>query len=138
VRSVAQIGADSVESADSRPVAVAPRDTFAPAAPRDVVVVLVPATPDVRAQLELSWGISTETDLAGYIVYRSEADGGQPSGRWARLHRELLLVPAFRDTSVEAGRRYFYRVTAMDRAGNESQPSAAVGESVPSSGPARR
>ena len=137
VRSVAQVQAESVESADSAPVVVTPRDIFPPAAPRDLVVVVVPATPEVAAHLELSWGISTETDLAGYNVYRSESEGS-PSSRGERLNKELLLTPTFRDTSVQAGRRYFYRVTAVDRAGNESPPSAVVAETVPPAGPARQ
>lgn len=127
VRSVAQHGADAVESADSAAVNVAPRDTFPPASPKDVVIVVVPATPESPAQIELSWAISNETDLAGYHVYRSE---GQDT-RGERINRELLLVPAFRDTSVAVGRRYTYRVTAVDRVGNESPPSAPVAAEVP-------
>jgi fibronectin type 3 domain-containing protein len=41
-----------------------------------------------------------------------------------------LLAPAYRDTSVEPGRRYWYSVTAVDRAGNESDASAAVAVDV--------
>lgn len=137
VRSVAQVQAESVESADSAPVVVAPRDIFPPAAPRDLVVVVVPATAEAPAHLELSWGINLETDLAGYNVYRSETPGS-PAGRGERLNKELLLTPTFRDTSVQAGRRYFYRVTAVDRAGNESSPSVSVAETVPPAGPARQ
>lgn len=133
VRSVAQVQAESVESADSAPVVVTPRDIFPPAAPRDLVVVVVPAAPEAPAHLELSWGINLEMDLAGYNVYRSEAEGS-PASRGERLNKELLLTPTFRDTSVQAGRRYFYRVTAVDRAGNESQPSVAVAEAVPPAG----
>jgi hypothetical protein len=39
---------------------------------------------------------------------------------------ELLLAPAHRDTSVEPGHRYWYSVTAVDRAGNESEANAAI------------
>lgn len=133
VRSVAQADADSVESADCVPVQVTPRDTFPPESPRDLVVVVVPATAEAPAQLELSWAISTETDLAGYNIYRSESESA-PAGRGERLNRELLPTPTFRDMSVQPGRRYFYRVTAVDRAGNESLPSAAASESVPPGG----
>jgi hypothetical protein len=125
VRSVAQYAAESVESADSEPVVVAPRDTFAPAAPVNLVAVVVMATPDAPPHIELSWGISPEPDVAGYTVYRW--DGTQE----AKITRELLLTPTFRDTSVTPGRRYTYRVTASDRAGNESARSEPVTESVP-------
>lgn len=126
VRGVAQMGAESVESADSEPVIVIPRDTFAPAAPVNVVAVVVTATPEAPAHIELSWGISAEADVAGYSVYRSDGTGE------AKITQELLLTPTFRDTSVTPGRRYTYRVTASDRSGNESARSEPVTESVPS------
>ena len=71
---------------------------------------------------DLSWAINLETDLAGYRVYRSE----QESTRGQVLNPELLPTPAIRDTSVEPGHRYWYTVTAVDHAGNESAPSAPV------------
>jgi len=98
-----------------------------PAAPANLVVVLVPATSESPAAIELSWSISPETDVAGYHVYRSEQEG--PPGE--RLNPELLLVPAFRDTSVMEGHRYYYTVAAVDRAGNESPRSAPVTVEVP-------
>jgi hypothetical protein len=131
VRSVAQYEFDSVESADSQPAVVTPRDTFPPAAPQRLVVILVPPTPGTAAHLELSWGISLETDLAGYHVYRSEQEITGTPGSGERLNRELLLSPTFRDMSVLPGRRYTYRVTAVDRAGNESPLSTAASEEVP-------
>ncbi len=126
VRSVGGAGPEPVESGDSPPVVVVPRDTFPPAPPVNLVAVFVPATAASPAAIELSWGISAELDLAGYHVYRS--DGTED----VKLSTELLLAPTFRDTSVAPGRRYSYRVTATDRAGNESQPSAPVSEAVPS------
>jgi hypothetical protein len=130
VRSVAQQELDSVESADSDAVVVAPRDIFPPAPPGNLVVVPVPATPETPPQLELSWSISPETDLAGYNVYRSGEEGAPP----ARLNQELLLVPTFRDSSVSPGRRYTYAVTAVDRAGNESAHSAPASAEAPAAG----
>ena len=127
VRSVLQYEADSAESSDSKPVVVTPRDIFPPAAPKGVVAVLVPATPETPAQIELSWGISLEADWAGYHVNRSE----QTDTAGERLTRQLLLTPTFRDMSALPGRRYTYRVTALDRAGNESPPSDAVAAEVP-------
>ncbi len=129
VRSVAQYDADSVESADSQPVVVSPRDIFPPAAPKGLVAVVVPAMANEPAYIELSWAISPETDLAGYHVYRSE----QPDTAGERLTQELLPAPTFRDMSVVPGRRYYYRVTAVDRAGNESPRSDPVSSELPPS-----
>jgi hypothetical protein len=127
VRSVAQFGDALVESADSPPVAVTPRDIFPPAAPLNVEVSVTPATQQAAASVELSWAISPETDLAGYFVYRSDAEE-QPG---ERISTDMLPSPTFRDISVLPGRRYFYRVSAVDRAGNESPRSAAVQADVP-------
>jgi len=130
VRSVAQYPDASIESSDSNLAAVTPRDTFPPAAPQELIVVLVPAQADAPAHLELSWAISPETDVAGYNVYRSE----QESTQGARLNADLLLTPAFRDMNTQPGHRYFYTVTAVDRAGNESPASAAASGGVPAAG----
>ena len=127
VRSVAQYGADSLESADSAPLILTSRDTFPPAAPQGLEGLYIPATNQQLADIELSWAISPEPDLAGYNVYRSEQSG--TAGQ--RVNRDLLPSPTFRDTSVVAGRRYFYQVTAVDRAGNESPFSGEVSAEVP-------
>ena len=74
--------------------------------------------------------VSPEADLAGYHVYRSEQRGTEVSPM-ERLTREWLLTPTFRDISIEPGRRYLYRVSAVDRAGNESPLSITVSAEVP-------
>jgi hypothetical protein len=127
VRSVAQIGADLVESADSAPAIVTPRDTFPPAAPRGLEVAMILATPQAPAYVELSWAISSEADLAGYYVYRSDAEDTPGE----RINSDILPSSAFRDISIAPGKRYFYRVSAVDRAGNESPKSSAVQTEVP-------
>jgi fibronectin type 3 domain-containing protein len=122
IRSVIQAENNSLESPDSQPLTVTPHDTFPPAAPQGLVAALLPgATPGAFVG-DLSWSISLETDLAGYRVYRSE----QESTRGPLLNPDLLPTPAFRDTSVQPGHRYWYTVTAVDHAGNESPPSAPV------------
>jgi hypothetical protein len=127
VRSVAQFESESVESGDSNLVVVSPRDVFPPAPPRDLVAVILPATAQAAGQVELSWSISAEPDIAGYNIYRSEAGG---AGR-QRLNRDLLLTPVFHDMSAVPGRSYTYTVTAVSRAGNESELSAAVSAAMP-------
>ncbi len=122
VRSVVLVEGNALESSDSAPAIVSARDTFPPAAPQNLTaVVLSGATPD-SVVVDLSWSINLETDLAGYRVYRSE----QQDTRGVPITTELLLAPAYRDTSVQPGHRYWYSVTALDHAGNESEASAAV------------
>ena len=127
LRSVSQYEAAAVESADSRLFVLTPRDTFPPAAPQNLLAVAVPTTPQVPAHLEFSWEISPEPDVVGYNIYRGEPGAAAKQ----KLNPALLLTPAFRDMSAVPGRVYSYEVTAVDRAGNESQPSATVSASLP-------
>ncbi len=122
VRSAELIEGKEIESEDSTPVAVKPADIFPPAAPQGVTAAVLPGPRPDTVQVELSWSINSETDLAGYYVYRSEQEGT----RGTRITPELLPAPAIRDTSVQPGHRYWYTVTALDRAGNESAPSTPL------------
>ena len=121
VRSVVLAAGNLLESTDSLPAMLTPKDTFPPAPPQGLVaVVLTP--PGAPPEADLSWSMNAETDLAGYHVYRSE----QQDTRGQNVTSDLLLTPTYRDRSVVPGHRYWYRVTAVDRAGNESPPSAAA------------
>jgi hypothetical protein len=122
VRSVIQVEGQELESSDSQPVTITPRDTFPPAAPQGLVAALLPGAAPGTVLVELSWSINLETDLAGYRVYRSEQEGAPGQ----LLSTDLLPTPAVGDTSVQPGHRYWYKVTAVDRAGNESGSGAPV------------
>ena len=126
VRSAVLVADHPLESGDSPPAIVTPRDTFPPAAPQNVVAAILPGAMAGSVVVDLSWSINLETDLAGYRVYRSE----QQDTKGALIAPDLLLAPTYRDTSVEPGRRYWYSVTAVDHAGNESEASSAVAVDV--------
>jgi hypothetical protein len=131
VRSVS-LGGHALElrSNVSLPVTVAMRDIFPPHAPSGLEAVPGGATAADRS-IDLSWTPNTEDDLAGYIVYRQEIDSkGVAAGTVTRLNATLVVGPAYRDLTAIAGRRYAYRVTAIDTAGNESAPSADVQETL--------
>ncbi len=127
VRSVVNAGGGQLESSDSRPVIVTAKDTFPPAAPQNVVAAVLPGLATGTSVVDLSWTINIETDLAGYRIYRSEREGE----RGQLLTADLLPTPAYRDTAVNSSRRYWYTVTALDRAGNESAPSTPSLVEVP-------
>ncbi len=121
VRSVIAAGGKSVESANSTPVIIKPRDIFPPSAPQGLTAAVI-TNASSALEVDLSWSMNSETDLGGYRVYRSEEQGT----RGDLLTQEILLSPAYRDTSVQRGRRYWYTVTAVDRNGNESASSDSV------------
>jgi hypothetical protein len=128
VRSVTTAGGIELESSDSDPLILKPADTFPPSVPQGIVAAAVenPESTPPAQEIDVSWSLNAEQDLAGYRVYRSETEGEKGS----LVTQELLLSPAYRDTSVASGHRYWYSVTAVDLSGNESAPAPQVAADV--------
>ena len=126
IRTIILENGTPVESSDSGPAIVSPRDIFPPAVPQDLVAAVIVGSPTNALEVNLSWSINTEPDLAGYRVYRSE----QKDMPGQLVTPDLLPSPAYRDTSVQPGHTYWYSVTAVDRSGNESAPCAPVAAEV--------
>lgn len=70
----------------------------------------------------LDWTDSTESDLAGYRVYRSAFAGGP----YSALQGGLQTPSFFLDPTVINDSTYYYVVTAEDSSGNESLESSEV------------
>ena len=86
-------------------------------------------TPAPAAQhtVQLNWNASTSA-VVGYRVYRCES-----SGTWyTPLTGEAFDGLTYADTSVASGATYYYVVTAIDAAGDESAHSNQVKAVVPS------
>jgi hypothetical protein len=122
VRSVTRPEGNPLESSDSTPAVVTPRDIFPPATPQGLTAAVIVVPPTNAPEVDLSWSINAEPDLAGYRVYRSE----QQDTPGQLVTPDLLLSPSYRDNSVQPGHRYWYTVTAVDRSGNESAPTAPL------------
>jgi hypothetical protein len=119
-------GGEPVESLNSNAVAASPVDIFKPSAPTGVGVAPSPSI----ARISVFFAANPERDVAGYNVYRSE-DAGLPKERWTKLNKALLDRTTFQDDAVKSGAKYFYYVTAVDAAGNESAPSDVASETAP-------
>ena len=88
-----------------------------------VTLVLSPAT---SGTVTLNWLANTESDLAGYKIYRGTASGGYGSpiailGSTSTSHTISTL---------QSGTTYFFVITAYDTAGNESSYSNEVSKSI--------
>ena len=110
----------SAESLASPMLAVTPRDTFAPGAPQNFNVVVA------SGSVVLLWAAPSDSDVAGYRVYRRESGIAD----WKPLTPALLEGLSHRDSTAQAGRKYEYRVSAVDRHGNEG-PHAESSAEIP-------
>lgn len=104
-----------VESAPAGAAEIDYRDLFAPPTPKGLVALAE------TGRVRLVWEKSEAPDLAGYRVYRARQEGGfEPLTPKPIADRELV------DSNLVTGSLYRYRVTAVDRNGNESEPSETV------------
>ena len=103
------------EGPASAPLDVSPADRTPPGRPEGVV-----ATAGNDSVLVV-WRLSPEPDVAGYHVERAQ----DARGPYARLTPRLVPVaqPSYVDTTATGGVQYYYRIVAVDRSGNESEPS---------------
>ena len=71
----------------------------------------------------LTWNKAAAADLAGYTIYRSDSplSGYEPAGKTEFNN----FIDA--DSNLVNGKQYFYRITAVDFAGNESEKTQAEG-----------
>ena len=97
---------------------IGPVDTEPPAAPTGLT-----STALSPSQISLDWNDNTESDLANYIVYRSQNPGFTPSDN-------LLIAEStssdYVDGDLTADTTYYYKVTAVDEWMNEGDPSNEV------------
>jgi hypothetical protein len=112
------------------------RDLFPPAIPTGLDAILgsaiTPGDPTPHPTIDLSWEPDTDTDLAGYILYRQPlTTAGEAAVSFIRLNPAPLPGPSFRDLTAVPGQPYAYRVTAIDQSGNESSPSRSIQETIP-------
>jgi fibronectin type 3 domain-containing protein len=118
-----------IRSTTSAPITLTLRDTFPPAIPTGLVAIpnqQPTASNQQPPSIDLSWEPNTETDLAGYYVYRKAS-----SGPATRLNPAPLPGPAYRDITAVPGQHYTYTVTAIDTSGNESPPTPELEQTLP-------
>jgi hypothetical protein len=111
----------------SAPVEIETRNTFPPAVPTGLAAVGTAGEDGKGPAIDLNWQPNTEPDLAGYVVYRHEADG-----EWQRISAAQPVVgSAFHDANVTAGHTYRYAVSSIDQEGHESAKSKDAEETAP-------
>lgn len=88
-----------------------------------------PATPSnfsangLAQQVAISWSANTESDLAGYNLYRS---ANATTGFTLVNTTGLIIDTSYQDSNLEDSTTYHYRLSAVDQSGNESATTATV------------
>jgi len=113
-----------IEGEDSPPVRVVAHDIFPPNVPAGLQAAY--SGQGQKPFIDLIWAPVTNSDLAGYNVYRSEANGSA-----IKLNSELVKSPSYRDGTVTSGKTYTYWVSSVDVRKNESQRSEPASETAP-------
>jgi hypothetical protein len=93
-------------------------DTFPPAAPTGLNAI------ELQGAIDLTWAVSPEPDLAGYVVLRGEPGDATLTA----LTAEPITETRYLDRDVRPGVRYTYAVKAVDTQPqpNESAESARL------------
>jgi len=121
VYTVTAVGEDGDESSPSQPASVTTPDFTPPTVPEGLV-----ATAVGTERIDLTWSPSSdpESGIAEYVVFR---DGEEIS---------RTTTTSFQDGGLTPGATYDYRVSAINGAGDESDPSPPVSATTPGgSGP---
>ncbi len=92
-------------------IAAVPKDMTPPAPPKDLKLE------KKGAGVYLSWAPNTESDVAGYNIYRLRG------GKAEKINKDVVKRPSFQDDGTGKERYLSYYVTAVDLPGNESPPS---------------
>lgn len=113
-----------VESLNSNRIELSQADVYKPAPPNLTTPNAAPG------RIALFWTANSEPDVVGYYLHRS-TDPNLPKEKWPKLTPQIYNKTTFTDENVETGKTYYYYVVAVDNAGNISDPSEVVSETVP-------
>ena len=93
--------------------------------PKTALVTLT-VNASATSSATLTWNANTESDLAGYKIYRATTSGGYG----APIATLQGNVTTFIASGLQLGTTYYFVVTAYDLAGNESPISNEVSKSM--------
>ncbi|HNW97437.1 MAG TPA: M20/M25/M40 family metallo-hydrolase [Bacteroidales bacterium] len=88
----------------------------------------IPRTPTGLEQLvstsniKLGWKKNMELDMEGYNIYRSDA----ANGTYEKINSAMVADTVYTDNTADAHTFYYYEISAVDSALNESILSAAI------------
>jgi hypothetical protein len=99
-------------------------DIIAPAAPTGL------GASAGDSKVTLAWNANSESDLAGYNVFRSTTSGSS----YTQINTALVTSPSYTDSGALNGTKYYYVVRAVDTSTNASGNSNEA-SATPTAGP---
>ena len=83
----------------------------------------------IAAEIIFAWNANDEADLEGYSLYQSTDSSGPPYDLIDDIYLDELADPDNPEvtvTQLEDGKKYYFVVTAFDKANNESNYSDVI------------
>jgi len=108
-----------IESEFSDEVSVTPFDNEPPNPPENVWIS------DSLQVIELNWSANTEIDIDYYNIYRADTNRFNIDPEFL-LHSVNHPDSSFSDSLIQNSVKYYYLITAVDTAQNESNPSQLI------------
>ncbi len=96
---------DNAESANKQTCGVAGEDLTVPNPPSGL------SAEAGNNYIELTWSQSSDPNIAGYNIYRSDSKDGELT----KLNSATLTVPLYTDSGLSSSSRYWYCVTTLDK-----------------------
>jgi len=112
---VSSLLGERIESSLSNIAKIRIQDTFPPDVPANLVSF------SAKDHVFLTWEAVRDRDLDHYVVYRKSAKDEDFKVLAASVSENL-----FRDRLVAKGQMYIYAIAAVDKKGNESEPSRSA------------
>ncbi|MEU6147866.1 hypothetical protein ABZ848_46960 [Streptomyces sp. NPDC047081] len=109
--------------------AAAPARVAADTTPPPAPTGLQATQPASTATITLTWNKVTASDLAGYLVYRSDTTPVALDAAHLRSVATPFNALSFYDTPYPTGATYYYAVIAVDTSGNRSAPATLTWKS---------
>jgi parallel beta-helix repeat protein len=92
----------------------------------DIISPSKPSTPIKNKvgekDVEFEWQANSETDVKEYQVQRAES----LSGPWTDIATIPSDTTSYKDSGLDTGKEYYYRIVAIDESDNPSEPSEVI------------
>lgn len=100
-----------------------------------ILAILACAFTAQAAVITFAWDANTESDLAGYRIYKSTTSGQYTYGAANAVAAVGKVTTATATVTGAEGTKFYFVCTAYDTSGNESGPSNEVNYTIPDTTP---